>query len=340
MVSMACLQLNCASALKTEDPVITFTQLPPFGAGRGDKVDPIAGVVTGARPGQHIVLYAKGGLWWVQPVFDRPYTSILENSTWKGDTHPGSAYAALLVEDGFRPPATTDVLPQKGGRVLAVVTTGTPEEAPAAGKTVQFSGYDWRVRKGGDMGGGSWNDYDTRNAWTDRNGSLHLCIKGTPGHWTSTDISLTRSLGYGSYRFVVRGVSGMEPAAVFNMLVRDEEVPTREMDIEISRWGQPGIPDGQFVIQPYFVPANTVRFQTPPGTVTFELRWTPGRALFSVFRGAYSVTQAKAVSHSFSSGVSPAGHDVIDIKFYVFSNESYPLQHATEVIVDKFEYLP
>ena len=337
---MACVQLECKSLPKVGAPSITFTQLPSFGPGRGDKTDPIEGVVTGAKAGQRVVLYAKSGVWWVQPTFDEPFTPIRDGSQWKGKTHPGSAYAALLVAEGYRPVATAEVLPKPGGLVLAVATSGTPDAAVESGKTIEFSGYEWKVRNASDEVAGTPNDYDMRNAWTDGNGFLHLCIQGTPGHWTSAEISLTRSLGYGSYRFVVRNVSHLEPAAVFNMLVWDQDSPAREMDIEMSRWGQPETADGQFVIQPYFVPANTVRFRAPEGRVTFELKWSPGRALFSVFRGAGSLPQARTVSHSFTSGVSPASHDVIGMKLYVFSNESYPLQHPTEVIVEKFEYLP
>jgi hypothetical protein len=42
-------------------------------------------------------------------------------------------------------------------------------------------------------------------------------------------VSLGRSLGYGSYRIVVRGLSEIEPAAVFTMLTFAEGVLAREM---------------------------------------------------------------------------------------------------------------
>ena len=72
-------------------------------------------------------------------------------------------------------------------------------------------------------------------------------------------------------------VSRLEPAAVFALFTWDEDGPTREMDIEISRWGEPADKNAQYVIQPYVVPANTVRFTAPEGTLTYRIDWQPGK---------------------------------------------------------------
>ena len=53
--------------------------------------------------------------------------------------------------------------------------------------------------------------------------------------------------------------------------------PPTAMDIEISRWGEPEDKNAQYVIQPYVVPANTVRFTVPAGTLTHWMDWQPGR---------------------------------------------------------------
>ena len=57
----------------------------------------IAGRVTGAAPGQRIVLYARTEGWWVQPTASDPYTAIAPDGTWKSSTHLGAEYPALLV---------------------------------------------------------------------------------------------------------------------------------------------------------------------------------------------------------------------------------------------------
>jgi hypothetical protein len=81
----------------------------------------------GAAPGQRIILYARSGAWYVQPFADQPFTAVQADSTWGNSTHLGTEYAALLVEPGYVPPALTDVLPERGGGVVAVaVTKGAP----------------------------------------------------------------------------------------------------------------------------------------------------------------------------------------------------------------------
>jgi formate hydrogenlyase transcriptional activator len=83
--------------------------------------------VIGARPAQQIVLYARSGAWWVQPLADRPFTKIQPDSKWKNSSHPGTEYAALLVDPGYQPPAITIELPGVGGSVAAVaVVEGKP----------------------------------------------------------------------------------------------------------------------------------------------------------------------------------------------------------------------
>ena len=62
---------------------------------------PIGGRVTGARPGQRIVIYTKSGVWWVQPLTAQPFTTVEPDGTWKNTIHLGMEYAALLVDDGL-----------------------------------------------------------------------------------------------------------------------------------------------------------------------------------------------------------------------------------------------
>jgi hypothetical protein len=232
-------------------------------------------------------------------------------------------------------------LPEKGNGILAVAIANGPRSPDRTEKTLLFGGYEWRIRQTPSNPGGTPNDFDAANAWTDPNGFLHLRIAGRAGHWTSAELNLRRSLGYGSYRFVVRDVSHLEPAAAFTMMTWDDDSLSREMDIEISKWGETAGVNGQFVIQPYYVPANTVRFQAPDKTVTFMLRWAPDRASFRAYRGSASRWEATPVAeHVFTSGVPAPGNESVHITLYVFGNNSNPLRHGTEVIVENFEYLP
>src|SRR5678815_4781798 len=83
---------SCQSPGPHPSPVIEFSKVPPADLGGPDRVETIAGRVTGARPGQRIVLFAKSGQWWVQPTSSQPFTVIQPDSSWKSSIHLGTEY--------------------------------------------------------------------------------------------------------------------------------------------------------------------------------------------------------------------------------------------------------
>src|SRR6266581_250803 len=220
LLLLFCIALtSCQSRQADTGPSIEFSKIPPAAQGGRERVDTIAGRVSGAHPGQQIVIYARSGPWWVQPWPDRPFIPIRADSTWSSETHLGFEYAALLVDPGYHPPPTMDVAPSQGGSIVLVRTVkgvGTPTLAPT--KPLKFSGYDWDVRTIASDRGGTNNLYDPDNAWTDASGALHLQIKPKSGRWSCVEMVLNRSLGYGSYVVTVRDTSHLEPAAVFSMI--------------------------------------------------------------------------------------------------------------------------
>lgn len=333
----------CATRKAANKPSIEFTAIPPATEGGPDRREPVAGRVTGARPGQRIVLFAKAGVWWVQPTRDEPFTPVQADSTWTTSIHLGTEYAALLVEPGYRPPSTMDVLPSEGGDVVAVKIVPGEKSEQAAPKTVQFSGYEWQVRSVSSTRGGRNNSYSSANAWTDANGFLHLRIAQTAGEWTCAEVKLSHSLGYGTYLFVVRDVSQLEPATVLSMFTWDEADAGqnhREMNIELARWGDPDSKNGQYVVQPYYVPANVVRFNAPAGPLTHSLRWEAGQAAFKTVRGTSANGPGVIAKHTFTTGVPAPGGESIHLDLYIFGNATDPLRKDVEVVIEKFEYLP
>jgi hypothetical protein len=347
-----CVMLNgCKSQRRDGMPSIEFTQVPPAAQGGAvqsgsEKVATIAGRVHGSRPGEKIVIYAHSGPWWIQPDPDRPFVSIQSDSTWSTPTHFGLEYAALLVEPGYHPPFTLDVTPTPGGlvaRVAIVKGSGTPTLAPT--KPLKFSGYDWDVRTVSSNRGGLENLYDPDNAWTDANGALHLRITHRSGSWYCAQVALNRSLGYGTYIFRVRDASHLESAAVFSMYTFDEwhgDQYYREMDVEMSRWGDAANPNNaQYAIQPFYVPGNVYQFKAPAGPLTYTMRWKSGSVAFTTTRSSRDDTAGTVVAeHEFTAGVPAPGQEKIKLQVYLVASHKYPLQEGGEVIIDKFEYLP
>jgi hypothetical protein len=348
LLGAVCLLVDGCRARKADPPAsISFSTIPTASEGGSERLDAIAGRVTGGKPGQRIVLFARAGVWWVQPFENQPFTLVQEDSTWHAVTHLGSHYAALLVDDGYQPPATTETLPEPGGRVIAVATVEGKGLLPERKeKLLQFSGYTWVARQLPSNRGGD-NDYSADNAWVDDQGLLHLRITKRDGHWQSAEVKLTRSLGYGTYAFSVRDITQMDPAATFGMFTWDDlgaDQNHRGIDIEISRWGVAANKNAQFLIQPYYVPANVFRFESPAGRVTYAFRWQPGHVSFNAMRtpsgtrGAASATPF--ASHDFAAGVPVPGGETPRINLYVFRDAPVPVQREVEVVIEKFEYLP
>jgi hypothetical protein len=307
----------------------------------------IEGRVQRAAPGQRIVIYSLSGTWWVQPFAASPFTEIRSNSAWQASIHSGTEYAALLVEPGYAPPPNIAQLPAKGGPIRALSKTkgkGYSDLPVPKTKILHFSGYDWEARPLFSPRGGRINFYTPDNAWVDAHGFLHLRITPRGDDWECSELRLMTSLGEGAYLFTVRDVSQMEPAAVLTLFTYDETAIGqyhRELDVEISRWGDPTAENTQYLIQPYYEPANVFRFETPPGRVTYSFRWQPGKVSFLTVRGNGTGGQAPAVSaHTFGSGVPTPGGEFVLINLYAFGRARTPMRARSEVVIEKFEFLP
>lgn len=348
LLVIACASLSgCHSRNTPAKPSIQITQVPVADPGGKERLDYIAGRVSGAQPGQQVVLFAHSanGVWWVQPLSGEPFTKIQPDSTWKNSTHLGMEYAALLVEAGYKPQLKTLALPGVGNGVIAVTTmTGKANTTPNPTKVVHFSGFDWNVRTVPSERGGEQNNYDPANVWTDQKGYLHLKMAQRNGQWTCAELTLNHSLGYGSYRFVVEDLSHLAPSAVLGLYTWDEEAldtSHNELDIELTRWGNPDAMNAQYVIQPFYVPENVFRFAAPAGVVSYQFRWEPGNLSFKGTRGAAEGQADRPFSeHVFTVGVPPAANEAVHMDLYDFHHSKSNGNRPAEVVIEKFEYLP
>jgi hypothetical protein len=192
--------------------------------------------------------------------------------------------------------------------------------------------------------GGTSNLYDAENAWTDAGGALHMQIKKKAGGWSCAEIFLNRSLGYGTYSVTVRDTSHLEPAATFSMFTFDDSDSMhrfREMDVEVHGRGEAAnMSDAQYAIQPFYSPGNLFPFSPPSGTLTYVLLWQPGHAAFRTFRGKSSSTGAPVSEHEFTVAIPEPGEAKLRLIFFAVASDKNPMQKPSEVVVEKFEYLP
>jgi len=102
MARLLLLVLTAATALvacSPPPPRITFTEIPPAAVGGAVRTATIAGRVEGARRDDRLVLFAKSGPWYVQPMRHNPFTQIDADGRWRTTTHLGTVYAAMVVRD-------------------------------------------------------------------------------------------------------------------------------------------------------------------------------------------------------------------------------------------------
>lgn len=170
------------------------------------------------------------------------------------------------------------------------------------GRVIDFAGHDWRVKGPGVFGPGpSFFGDSANNVWVDAQGQLHMTIKNIGGTWQSTEVTLEDPLGYGDYIFTTVGQLDLMPANVVLGLFLwqypvcyDPGNPWNlhnEIDVEISRWGNPADDVAQFVVQPYYVPSNISRFDitySKGEMVSYALRWLPDRIEARAWRGGPS----------------------------------------------------
>jgi hypothetical protein len=287
---------GCHSSSKNSAPTVAFSKVAAayqespdktnITEGRDYKRDIVEGLAPGARPGQRIVLYANtDGRWGVCRQAEQPSTNIEADGRWKASVHLGIQYAALLVDPTYNPPEQTESLPivGKGVVALAVVNGEGPAPVLPSPKILNFSGYEWTTSTGPIFHAGSRNFFHPANDWTDEKGALHLRISGSPGKWTMAEVKLTRSLGYGTYRFQVRDSSHLEPSALLTLITWDgtgTENNRRGLDVELGRWGYLDNTNVNYVVQPYYIPANVLTFRAPPGAYTHSFRWNQGKSRF------------------------------------------------------------
>jgi hypothetical protein len=347
---------GCHSSPRNSAPTVAFSKVPPAYqespykidiAERDYKTEMTEGCATGARPGQRIVLYAKtDGRWGVCRQPGTPFTNIETDGRWNASVHLGIQYAALLVDPTYDPPEQTESLPIVGNGVVALAVVNGEGPAPVlpSPKILNFSGYEWTTSTGPIFHAGSRNFFEPANVSVDETGALHLRISGSAEKWSAAELKLTRSLGYGTYKFQVRDVSHLEPSALLTLITWDgvgTESTRRELDVELGRWGHLDNTNVNYVVQPYYVSTNVVAFRVPLGPYTHSFRWEPGKVTFSTVAGSSDTVGGRVFNqHVFTSSVPVPGGESVRIALYVFHQGPIPLKNENEVIIDKFEYLP
>lgn len=225
------------------------------------------------------------------------------------------------------------------------------EHQPPSLETIQFSGYAWEV-KGSETPVGPGPNYFSDRAqdvWVDRDNRLHMTITYRDGKWYSTEISSVQAFGNGTFSFTLASrVDQLDENVVLGMFTWDETAQPenyREMDIELSRWGNPTEANAQFVVQPGQRDGNRRRFylqlQGPLSTHRFV--WSASAIRFSCFDGRISTHDPGSPIQAWTytgPGVPSAGPVHARINLWLYRGKPPADGQSVQVVVQAFQFIP
>lgn len=346
-----------AGATSDEDglPSLAVTSLPAYGtsqnlSGSASNVDVSAYHVA-------TLLFLEGAGWWEKPVDAAPCTPLNGNGSFTVDVTTGGCdafateYALYLLPIGQACPVVHgQPVPPAQLETDAVARLHIPRN-PYLDTLLPFAGRGWVRRDSRCPAGPGSNYFSPSNAFVDGASHLHLAL--TPraqGGWAGAEVWLPAPLGYGEYRIHTIGrVDLLDPQAVFGIFTWDRDAPPafRELDIELSRWGNAGDPNNaQFVVQPVGGADNPHRFpidlDDDDSALTHVIDWQPGTVTFAVYHGHHfgALPAAELIEEHTVSGASvpTAGAAAFRLNLWLANGQPPQSGLAQEVVVSYFAF--
>ncbi len=242
-------------------------------------------------------------------------------------------------------------------QAINATSTSTPISAPSVvevesySRIIEFSGLKWKVKSSSERMGPGPNHFSNSvdNVWVDENGQLHLKMTHTEGKWYCAEVVTVEPLGYGSYQFKLSSrVEQLDKQAVLGLFTWDTAAPQynyREIDIELSRWGEDTGLNAQFVVQPWDRADNRHRFAIDPqlNFSTYNFVWTPESIQFLSFVGEAQSPDPKNIVEQWSytgANIPPAGPGNARINLWLLGGLPPSDKQDIEMILSSFEYIP
>jgi hypothetical protein len=214
-----------------------------------------------------------------------------------------------------------------------------------------FSGYDWWVKNYTTPVGPGPNYFSdaTNNVWTDTNGWLHLLITNRTNAWQCAEIISARTFGPGSYRFELNSVvNNLNPNVTLGLFTwsDDPAFTDREMDVECGRWQNPAdTNNAQFVVQPYYLSNQLVRYRVPPGLAdsTHLFIWQTNQISWQSQTGAYSAVATNLIAayvFTNATNVPQSGDECVHLNLWLINGNPPSDSNEVEVIIQNFNFVP
>jgi hypothetical protein len=229
--------------------------------------------------------------------------------------------------------------------VLALVASfiafhagGKVEIPEPAQPVIKFSGYEWSVKTTKGSVGPGPNVFGSNSVWVDEQGRLHLAIRKEGGRWVCAEVISKESLGFGRFEFGVHETAQLDVNAVFGLFLWDPKAQDqnyREVDFELSRWGEPHKSNAQFVKQPFTRPENIDRYELPSGPARISFEWSPAKLFFQATANGKRVRQ-----HLFTKNVFQPGQQQVRANLWLYQGAPPSDGKTVEVVIDSFNFLP
>lgn len=203
-------------------------------------------------------------------------------------------------------------------------------------RIIKFSGYEWQVKssEGKLSPGPNFFDPSSDSVFVDAKGHLHLKVRKAEKGWTCSEVVLNKSLGYGTYPFTLASPpSALDDNLILGLFVYEDD--TKEIDIELAKWGDSSAPNAQFVVQPYDRAGNMKRFSLPPdekGT-TASFNWQKDSISFSAKAGSFSETWGYS-----GRDIPTPNMERSIINLWLMKGENPKVEKEFEVVVKQFSF--
>jgi hypothetical protein len=202
--------------------------------------------------------------------------------------------------------------------------------------------------RGAGTGGPGPNLWSPVNAWTDAQGRLHLAIRRADSGWTCAEVFTREGLGFGDFSWTLAGREGrLDRNVALGLFTYPAPGTgpdgTNEIDIEISRWGVPNAPAGNFTVWPATQgrPHRTFSFpfEWTAASSVHAFAWRPGEIRFRTLQPPDTLASWRFASV-------PSGTDVPSLPCPVHMNlwlvQGRPPSDGreVEVVVESFSHAP
>jgi hypothetical protein len=218
--------------------------------------------------------------------------------------------------------------------------------AVAAHPSLHFSGYEWAIKGGDQLGPGSnYFSAGSENVWVDALDRLHLKVSQRDGRWYCAEVYSLKPLGLGTYTFFLSSrVDRLDKNVVGSpFLYQDDD---HELDVEFSSWGVEGGLNAQFVVQPWEIPGHREQFNLSltENRSTHIIRWLPGTASFLSSTGHDRTPSAQQTLHQWTysgADVPSEGADLaIHLNLWLLQGQTPSNGQEAEMVIDAVEWKP